>query len=199
LQRLAGEFPSTSLLSSTCNVGTARARSGIGARDSDTPTGCHMGTERTESELRQFYEQWAAIVSTFCRLYLGDSEIAEEVLTQTFLQYFRRELPLRLDHIPSALMSLALEESNSRQGGEGDSDSGFESTVLQLPPRERAVFILHGVLSLQLPCVAAITRIAYTDVCRMWVRALLELRVLIVRDSCSRLFDECGPAPGACA
>jgi DNA-directed RNA polymerase specialized sigma24 family protein len=163
-----------------------------------------MADRRSETELRQFYERWAAVVDTFCRLYLGNPTVAEEVVTESFLQYFRRELPLWLDHVPTALMSLALEESNCRVDvAEGEAGSDFEWAMLRLPPDQRAVFILHGVLGLQLPWVAAVTRIGYAEVCRLWVCSLLQLRMLTVHDGCSRLFDECGPAPeaapGACA
>lgn len=154
-----------------------------------------MSGKRTETELRQFYDQWAALVSTFCRLYLGDAELAENVVAQSFLQYFRGELPLQLDHLPTGLMSLTLEECDRSGGQEVEVDSEFEAAVLGLTPEERAVFILHGVLDLQLPWVAAVTGIAYTDVCQWWVRALVQLRMVIVRDSCSHLFAESALVP----
>lgn len=163
-----------------------------------------MSNKRAEDELRRFFDRWAAVVNTFCRLYLGNSDASDEVVSQSFLQYFRSGLPLRLDHVPVALMSLALEESNCRVDiGEVEAESDFEWAVLKLPPDQRAVFVLHGVLGLQLPWVAAVTHIAYADVCQLWGCALLQLRMLTVHDGCSRLFDDCGPAPeaapGACA
>lgn len=149
-----------------------------------------MSGKRTETELRQFYDQWAAVVNTFSRLYLGDAELAENVVAHSFLLYFRGERPLRLDHLPTTLMSLTLEECDRSGGGEVETDSQFEAAVLGLTPDERAVFILHGVLDLQLPWVAAVTGIDFPDVCQLWVRALVQLRMVIVRDSCSRLFAE---------
>jgi DNA-directed RNA polymerase specialized sigma24 family protein len=160
--------------------------------------------KRTESELRQFYEQWGPFVTTFCKLYLGDSQVTETVVAQAFLKYFRSELPLRRDHVPTALIALALEESNcGGEGGGTDADSAFEWAVLELPPDERAVFILHGVLDLQLPWVAAVTGIPFATVSQLWIRALIQLRMSTVDDGCSRLFAGCVPAPqpvpGACA
>lgn len=152
-----------------------------------------MGKHRAEDEFREFYECWAPALTAFCRLYLGDSRAADAVTTNSFMSYFRRELPLRLDHLPTALVTEALEESASAgEGGGGDVDSEFEWAVLGLEPVERAVFILHGVLELQMPWIAAISQISFEAVNQLWVRALLDLRMAMVRDSCSRLFSECG-------
>lgn len=156
-----------------------------------------MGGKRTEIELRQFYEQWASVVSTFCRLYLGNVEVAENAVAQSFLQYFRREYPLRLDQLPTALMSLIVEECDRSGGGEVAVDSEFEAAVLALLPEERAAFILHGVLDLHLPWVAAIMGTPYAEVCQLWVQALVQLRMFIVRDTCSQLFSDGGLAPEA--
>ena len=159
-----------------------------------------MHGQRDEDELQQFYERWAPHVMSFCRLYTGDSQTAQTVVEQTFLKYFRAELPLRIDHLPTALMSLAVEESNdSGDGGGPDVDSDFEWAILRLPPEERAVFILHGTLDLHLPWVAAITRTPFAVVSQLWVRALLQLRMSTVKDACSRLFEECPTAQSAAA
>lgn len=157
-----------------------------------------MQLKHDEIEFQQFYVKWGQHVLTFCRLYIGDTDTAETVVAQTFLQYFRFGLPLDLGHLPPDLLSLAIEESRrSGEGGGADVDSDFEWAVLNLPPEERAVFILHGTLGLQLPAVAAITRLAFCDVCQLWMRALLQLRISMVEDDCSRLFAECGTAPNA--
>ena len=163
-----------------------------------------MSNNRTEIELRRFYERWAPFVATFCKLYLGDSQTAEAAVARTFLKYFRSELPLRRDHVPAALMSLALEESNCAGGGTGsEAGSAFEWAVLELPPDKRAVFLLHGLLDLHLASIAAITGSPFATVSQLWICALVQLRMSIVRDGCSRLFACCGPGPlgaaGACA
>ena len=162
-----------------------------------------MGGKRTEIELCQFYDQWALMVNTFCRLYLGDAEQAETVVAESFLRYFRAERSLRLDHLPATLMSLTLEECDQSGGGMVEVDSRLESAVLGLLPEERAVFVLHGVLDLQLPWVAAVTGIAYLRVCQLWVSALVQLRMLTVRDQCSQRIPGCGLAAksssGGCA
>lgn len=163
-----------------------------------------MNEQRREDELRRFYDRWAPTVATFCRLYLGDSEAADKVTARAFLDYFRADSPLHLDHIPATLLSMALAESDcTDDSGEWDVESDFDWAILGLPPDERAVFILHGVLGLQLPWVAAVTRSPFATVQQLWVRALINLRMRIVHDNCSRLFSECSPASegtrGACA
>ena len=154
-----------------------------------------MGGEQTETEFRKFYDRWASVVNTFCRLYLGDAERAEDAVAQSFLRYFRRKYPLCLERLPIVLMSLTLEECDRSGGGEVVVDSEFEAAVLALLPEERAAFILHGVLDLQLPWVAAVMGGPYGEVCQLWVRSLVQLRMFIVRDTCSRLFANCGLAP----
>ncbi|MDT8069538.1 MAG: hypothetical protein ROO76_15345 [Terriglobia bacterium] len=154
-----------------------------------------MGGKRTETELREFYEQWASVVSTFCRFYLGNVEVAENAVAQGFLDYFRCGYPLRLDHLPTALISLTLEECDRSGGGAVEVDSGFEAAVLGLLPEERAVFILHGVLDLQLPWVAVVTGTSYPGVSQLWLRSLVQLRMFIVHDGCSRLFADGGLEP----
>ena len=152
-----------------------------------------MQERRDEIELQQFYALWAPHVTLFCRLYTGDSEVAETVAAKTFLRYAQSELPLALDGMPSILMALALVESTrSRDGGGADVDSDFEWAVLSLPPDERAVFILHGTLGLPLPSVAAITQLPFSAVDQLWARALLQLRLSTVKDDCSRLFQDRG-------
>ncbi len=78
-----------------------------------------MRKQQDENVLRQFYAKWAPHVMLFCRQYTSDSETAETVVEQTFLKYFRTELPLHLDHVPTALMTLAVEESNCSGDGGG--------------------------------------------------------------------------------
>jgi DNA-directed RNA polymerase specialized sigma24 family protein len=162
-----------------------------------------LGGKRTEFELCRFYDQWAPAVNTFCQLYLGNAQQAESVLAESFLQYFRGKRPLRLDHLPAALMSLTLEGCGQSGGGTVEIESALESAVLGLLPGERAVFVLHGVLDLQLPWVAAVTGTAYLSVCQLWVSALVQLRMAIVRDQCSQAFADhrlgAESSNGACA
>ena len=159
-----------------------------------------MRKQQDEIELQRFYRQWAPHVMLFCRLYTGNSETAEKAVAQTFLKYFRSELRLHLDRVPTALMSLAVEESNCAGDGCGaDVDSEFEWAVLGLPPEERAVFILHGMLDLQLPWVAAVGRLSFAAASQLWVRALLQLRMSTVKDDCSRLFEPCDFVPNSAA
>lgn len=150
-----------------------------------------MHGQRDEGELQQFYEQWAPHVVSFCTLYTGDSQTAQTVAEQTFLKYFRSDRPLRLDHLPTTLMSLAVEEGNCSGAGGAESDSDFDWAVLGLPADQRAVFVLHGMLDFPLPFVAAVTRTPFQIVNQLWIQALLQLRICTVKDACSQLFQQC--------
>jgi DNA-directed RNA polymerase specialized sigma24 family protein len=143
--------------------------------------------KRTETELRQFFDRWATLANTFCRLYLGDSELAEQALQQGFLTYIRHGRPLRLDRLPAALMSLILDECDQIAIGEVDVESQFEAAVLSLLPQERSVFILHGVLGFQVPWIAVVTERSFSEISQLWVSSLVQLRIVIIRDTCSSL------------
>lgn len=163
-----------------------------------------MSRKRDEFEARRFYVRWAPLVATFCDLYIGDPQVVDAVVEEVFLEYFRGSLPLAVDHVPAQLMSLALQESTEVGEVEGsDPHDTFEGAVLALSPEERAVFILHGILELQLPWVAAITQVPFATVSLLWVRALIRLRMSLVRDQCSQLLCDLDLAahvtPGAFA
>lgn len=155
-----------------------------------------MGRYRNESELQRFFKLWSPRVLSFCRLYTGDLDTSEIAVEQAFLKYFRSELPLQLDRLPVTLMSFAVEACPSGGDG-GGTDSVFESAVRDLPPDERAVFILHCALGLQLPWVAAITRLPFEAVGRLRIRALLRLRGSFVNDAGSRGLGDPGTVPPA--
>lgn len=152
-----------------------------------------MSLTGSEEETWRFQEQWAPTVMVFCRLYTGDAQVANDCAVQALDEYFRRNLPLHLDHLPTLLMSLAYEKSKDAASVPGtDAQSDFEWAVLALEADERAVFILHAILDLWLPWVAAITRISFETVNQLWSRGLIDLRLATVHDECSRLFTDSG-------
>ena len=143
-----------------------------------------MRKQLDKNEVRQFYSKWAPHAMLFCRLYTGDIEAAETAVAQTFLKYFRAEPRLPLDHVPVTLMTLAVEESSCSGAERGSGvDSDFERAILDLPPDERIIFILHGALGLQLSQVGAITQRTFDVVSQLWIRALLQLRMSTVKNS----------------
>jgi len=136
----------------------------------------------------------------FCKLYLGVSLVSESAVAQAFLQHFRDEPPEWLDHGPVALMEMALEESNcADESGRSGAESAFERAVLEQPQEERTVFILHGVLDLQLPWLGAITQLPFAAVDQPWIWSSLQLLMSTVKDDCSRLLKEFDIAPNAAA
>ena len=146
-----------------------------------------MSAKRTETELRQFFEHWATLLNTFCRLYLGQPDAAEHALRQGFFRYIHCGLPLRFEQLPATLMSIILEECDETPGAEVNVDSEFEAAVLGLLPQERSIFILHGVLGFQLPWVAAVISTNFCRTSQLWLSSLVQLRMVIVRDACSSL------------
>ena len=61
------------------------------------------------SAIQDFYEKWSPSVFAFCHRFLGDNVAAEKATEQAFLAYFRRELEVGGDQLPSGLLRLALQ------------------------------------------------------------------------------------------
>lgn len=137
-------------------------------------------------DFREFYGRWAPSVLTYCQLFLGDRDVAEEATADTFFNYFSevgklfngiKELPL--DHLPLSLLRTAMRETRRRWSTLSPTATGgveLEDTLADLPITERSVFILRGALQLDVEQTAAATGFSKDDVHALWVRALLRVK-----------------------
>ena len=132
-----------------------------------------------------FYGHWVPSVHTYCLLFLGDKDRAEEATTNTFFTYFSevgklfkgiKELPL--DRVPLSLFRKTVQVAASGWIPDSPDYGGpsFEDAVSSLPRNERSVFILRGPLNLDSEQTAAVTGFPKEDVQQLWVRALLQLK-----------------------
>ncbi len=137
-------------------------------------------------DFHEFYGRWAPSVLTYCQLFLGDQDLAEEATSNTFFTYFSevgklfngiKELPL--DHLPLSLLRTAMRETRRRWSTLSPTATGgfeLEDTLADLPITERSVFILRGPLQLDAEETSAVTGFTKDDVQALWVRALLRVQ-----------------------
>lgn len=137
-------------------------------------------------DFHEFYGRWSPSVLTYCRLFLGDKELAEQATSDTFFTYFSelgsrfkgiKELPL--DRLPLSLLRTTMKETRrhwTTLNRTAPGGNGLGETVSQLPSSQRSVFILRGPLLLDVEETAALTGFATNDVQALWVRALLRVK-----------------------
>lgn len=137
-------------------------------------------------DFHEFYERWGPSVQTYCRLFLGDRERAEEATSTTFFNYFTevgklfrgiKDLPL--DRLPLSLLRAAMQvtrRSCTFLNPRIPNDSTLEGAVSALPINERTVFILQGCLELNDEQIALATGFSQAVVQALWVQALLQLK-----------------------
>jgi DNA-directed RNA polymerase specialized sigma24 family protein len=132
-----------------------------------------------ELAVREFYSRWSTTVFTFCRLFLGEEEAAEEATQQAFMNSLTENMDLGSDKIPLRLLRNALNavscNSSGARPGFPDTDE-MEDTIKLLPQEERSVFILRSVLDLDFSQVTIVTGLSTEQVHRLWSESLLHVR-----------------------
>jgi DNA-directed RNA polymerase specialized sigma24 family protein len=137
-----------------------------------------MDASREESDIREFYQRWSAMVFTFCRFYLGDEGLGEAATAQAFSKFLTRGLPRYNDHLPLGLLRSALQSVRHFHVAvpHHELQSDLSHVVLSLPPEDRAVFILRGLLRLHFRWIAAAAGVSRQRVQQLWVRGLIRVR-----------------------
>lgn len=121
------------------------------------------------------FRQSAPTVLRFCRLFLGDQQLAEEATIRAFAQ-LRTDRGAVPEGTPVRLLTSAFRESRSLFRRATNPTHPLAAAILRLGELERAVFILHAVLSIQMPWVAAIVGVSHDEATHAWAKALIELR-----------------------
>lgn len=139
-----------------------------------------MPFERSEKQVREFYDRWKAPVFRFCVLFLGDKKRAADATGQAFLRYVKETPDAANNQLPHGLVRLALEAARqvcvtpdplSRSGG-----VPLQEAILTLPCEQRAVFILRNVLGMDRRDVSEVTGHSLRQVSELWTRSMLTLR-----------------------
>jgi len=144
-----------------------------------------MTEERSERQVRDFYQRWSRPVFAFCRLFLGDEEGGEAATREAFLAYVRQGLPLVSDQLPVHLLRCALEAVKDKCAlvEQRKAKNGtLEHTILLLPSEQRAVFIFRTVLHVDTASVAFVTGLPTEQVRQLWIQSVLAVRELMPRE-----------------
>jgi DNA-directed RNA polymerase specialized sigma24 family protein len=141
-----------------------------------------MDAKWSNNGTRASHERWRTLAFTFCDCFLGDKEKAATAAQDAFAAFLLDSRETRNDGVPLMLlryaMGVALDRSSQDTALRASNE--LERTIPRLPPAERAVFILRGVLDLSPFEVALIGRTTSDEVHRLWTNSLLRLRDLWV-------------------
>ncbi len=134
------------------------------------------------AEVRASYGRWGTTVLHFCELFLGERGLAEQVATESIVRFLRGGGRAATNGVPVALLRFAFQAASQLRATNGDSPEGLRAAIVQLELLPRAVFILHGVMAVQIPWVAAILGLPAEEVTRVWAKALIEVRERLPQD-----------------
>ena len=129
----------------------------------------------------ELFRQWAPTVLSFCELFLGDRHLAEEATIRAFT-CSPGEQAAAPERTPVRLLTCAFREGRSLSARVPNPPHPLKAAILRLDEVERAVFILHTTLSVQMPWVAAIVGISHDEAIHVWTKALIEIRTYLPKD-----------------
>jgi len=134
------------------------------------------------AEARASYGRWGPTVLRFCELFLGEKSLAEQVAAESFVRFLRGGGRAATNGVPVALLRFAFQAACQLPARNGESTEALRAAIVQLEAIPRAVFILHGAMSVQMPWVAAILGLPADEVTRVWAKALIEVRGRLPQD-----------------
>jgi hypothetical protein len=141
-----------------------------------------MDTKWSETDIRACHERWRTLAFTFCDCFLGDKERATTAAQDAFAAFLLDSHEADHNRVPLKLLQYAMGvalDQGPREKTLSPADE-LENTIPELPPAERAVFILRGILDLSPFEVAVIGRTTSDEVHRLWTDSLLHLHDLWV-------------------
>lgn len=120
---------------------------------------------------------------TFCDCFLGDKEKAATAAQDAFAAFLLDSRETGYNRVPLTLLRYAVGVvlDQRLQGTTLPATDELERTIPRLPPAERAVFILRGILNLSPFEVAVIGGITNDEVHRLWTDSLLHLQDIWVK------------------
>jgi len=139
-----------------------------------------LSRPREVGEFYDFYERWSSQIFAFCLLVCGDRGKAEWLTEETFTLYFRGADSVALrnrSRVPVALLRFAsdLAKTHCRQRW-GAASCGLAQSLLELPFKDRATFILVSILRVQPSAAAVALRLRSSQLAAYWIRSALRLR-----------------------
>ena len=142
-----------------------------------------MDLKWSDNDIRACHERWRTLAFTFCECFLGDKQKAATAAQDAFAAFLPDSRGTDHNRVPLKLLRYALGVAldQSSQETTVQARDELERTIPRLPPAERAVFILRGILDLSPFEVAVIGRTTSDEVHRLWTDSLLHLHDLCVR------------------
>ena len=136
--------------------------------------------ERLE-QIRKQYARWGSTVLQFCEMFLGARSAAERATGEGFVLCFKSGHQVATQGIPVALLTMAFRVARESATSATEQLAPLPSAILRLEATERAVFILHGAMSVQMPWVAAVVGVLPEQAKQLWGQSLIRLRELLPR------------------
>jgi DNA-directed RNA polymerase specialized sigma24 family protein len=137
----------------------------------------------SERDAQAFYAAWKDYVFTFCSMFVGDSDRAEEITAEAFYKYLQQRGTLDLEYLPPRLMGLAFQSAKRERALSPDyrMETDLEDNLLYLPVSERAVFIMRA-LEMSDAAISIAIGLTVEQVRGLWVSALLNLRTILPKE-----------------
>lgn len=132
-------------------------------------------------EAKALYARWASIVLRYCELFMGEKTLAEHATTETFVRFFQGGGGAT-EGIPVPLLDVAFRVVSQSLTVKREDLEPLRAAIVHLDACPRAVFILHGVMSMQMPWVAAILDVPPEQATQLWFEALVEIRERLPQD-----------------
>lgn len=133
-------------------------------------------------QAKTLYARWGSLVSHFCELFLGERSKAEAATVETFVRFLQGGGRAAAEGTPVQLLSCAFQVADHAGAETARTAELLRAAIVRLATTQRAVFILHGTLSVQMPWVAAIIGVTPHEAAQLWCKALLEIRNYLPRD-----------------
>lgn len=134
------------------------------------------------AEARALYDRCGPMVLRFCELFLGEKSVAEQVTAESFLGFLRGGGRAETNSVPVVLLRTAFLAVSQSRTKTGEPKEPLRAAIVHLDVLPRAVFILHGVLSVQTPWVGAILGMSADEARELWTKALVEIRPRLPQD-----------------
>jgi hypothetical protein len=143
-----------------------------------------MDTKWSDNDIRASHERWRTLAFTFCDCFLGDKQKAATAAQDAFAAFLLDSRETGHNRVPLKLLRYAVGVAldQSPQETTLPATDELEQTIPRLPPMERAVFILRGILDLTPFEVAVIGGTTSDEVHRLWTDSLLHLHDLWVKE-----------------
>lgn len=137
-----------------------------------------LGRNTVTENCPNFNSLHVQTIQRFCELFLGTQNLAEEVTIELFRSFQPNPVGTN-EGTPVHLLAKAFANCQQLPSAITTSDL-LHTGILRLPSVERAIFILHAALSIQMPWVAAIVGLSHDDALRQWAHSLIQLREFLL-------------------